>query len=224
MAEGRRWDLGTVKQLTGGDIQRGRWLYSEAFEFEPTAKIWCRANEKPAAYDPTDALWRRMRLLPFEHATPSKHRDKTLRDALLGATELTGILNWALVGLARWLQRGGLPSEQELPARVRAATDAYRKEQVDDDPLAPFFETCCIIKPTNEALWTSSAALYAAMERWWHEHGRPSHHLPSAKRLAQVLALYGVTTKKVGRDASTNHKQQRGWCGINLRGTMIARS
>jgi putative DNA primase/helicase len=128
VAEGQHWNLGVVKQLTGGDKQRARWLYGEAFDFAPTAKLWCRANEKPAAYDPSNGFWRRVRLLPFEHSIPDRHQDKQLRHKLLSQDELPGILNWALEGLAQWHRRGRLPKEEELPARVRAATDAYRAE------------------------------------------------------------------------------------------------
>lgn len=219
--EGRRWDLGMIKQLTGGDKQRGRRLYGEAFEYAPTAKIWCRANAKPAAYD-SEGLWRRMRLLPFDHPTPPEHRDKTLRDALLDGSELTGILTWALMGLARWLERGKLPTENELPARIRAATDAYRKEQVDDDPLAPFFEERCVIKPKKTSPWTSSTALYGAMELWWRERSRPHNQLPTQKAFGAALRHYGLQDET--RRPETGQPRVRGWCGIALRERNIQQS
>jgi putative DNA primase/helicase len=36
-----------VKSLTGGDTIAARRLYSEAFEFAPTFKLWLAANHKP---------------------------------------------------------------------------------------------------------------------------------------------------------------------------------
>lgn len=213
VSEGQKWDLATVKQLTGGDKQLGRRLYEEKFEFTPTAKLWCRANDKPAAYDPSNGFWRRLRLLPFEHAIPELRKNTSLRDALLAPAELSGVLLWALEGLARWLERGHLPADADLPPRVRMATETYRTEQVDDDPLAPFFEECCRLRVKTQGGWTPTAVLYAAFEQWWRDRGRSARDFPKSTAFGKALTARGLLPKKdrwEGRSA-------RGWTGIVLR-------
>lgn len=207
---GARWAQEMVKQLTGGDPLSGRWLYREKFDFEPTAKIWARANEKPGAFDPSDGIWRRMRLIPFDHRIADEHQDKNLRRALLEPGELSGILNWALAGLARWRERGRL---LEMPGRSLEATEAYREEQVENDPIAPFLDERCRVRPGRARLWTPAAEIYEALERWWRDRGRPYRELPTPTGLGRALTARGLTPRTRRRRG----RKVRGWRGIALR-------
>jgi putative DNA primase/helicase len=110
-----------IKQMTGGDTISARFLHQEWFEFEPTHKVFFGTNHKPVIRGTDYAIWRRIRLVPFEITIPEEERDKSLPEKL--KDEAAGILAWAVQGCLAW-QRQGLG----VPEEVKAATDDYREE------------------------------------------------------------------------------------------------
>lgn len=125
-----------VKTLTGGDTLKARRMYRDFVEFRPTHKLVMVTNHKPRI-DGTDyAIWRRVLLVPFNVVIPEKERDGHLPNKL--ATELPGVLNWALRGCLEWQANGLNP-----PAKVKAATETYRQES---DHLATFIDEMCVVK------------------------------------------------------------------------------
>ncbi len=125
-----------TKALTGGDIITGRFLHREFFDYRPQFKLWVSVNHKPSIRGTDTAIWRRIRLIPFEVTIPKDQQDKHLVDKM--KEELPGILNWAIQGCLKW-QKEGL----ETISKVQKATDEYRKEE---DILQHFLdenvETC----------------------------------------------------------------------------------
>lgn len=125
-----------IKALTGGDTISARFLFHEYFEFRPQFKVWMATNHKPIIRDTDHAIWRRVRLVPFNVTIPEDERDPHLSAKL--REEFPGILNWAIQGCMDWQQNGlGTPSE------VTEATNEYRNEQ---DTIASFIDACCIAK------------------------------------------------------------------------------
>lgn len=151
--EGKRFNASLVKQLTGGDTIRARQLYQEEYEFKPTHHIWIAVNHKPKADASDEAIWRRMRLIPFTVRIPEVEQDKHLKEKLL--EELPGILTWAVAGAVRWY-RDGLPT----PPAVRAATEEYREEQ---DDIAAFLEARVMLRAGAS---TRQSLVYAAFVAW----------------------------------------------------------
>ncbi len=104
--------------LTGGDVVSARFLFRESFEFRPQAKLWLVANTKPRVSNEDGAMWRRIRLIPFEHTIPEGERDPevklALRDPAVGGP---AVLAWAVRGCVAWLREG-----LEAPERVTRAT------------------------------------------------------------------------------------------------------
>ncbi|MEK6271386.1 MAG: phage/plasmid primase, P4 family [Actinomycetota bacterium] len=132
--EGRRLDEATVKQLTGGDTIAARFLYGEHFEFQPDFKLWLVTNHRPRVDGADDAIWRRLRLIPFEVSFEGRE-ERELPATLI--EELPGILSWAVEGCLDW-QRNGLGAA----AAVERATRAYRK---DEDVLGAFLADRCAL-------------------------------------------------------------------------------
>lgn len=130
--EGSELAEGLVKELTGGDIITARFLYGEFFDFRPEAKFWMTTNHRPVIKGSDDAVWDRVRLIPFDNVVPPDQRDPQLGAALLA--ELPDILKWAVEGATQWYA-GGLGAA----ARVSAATTGYRHEM---DQVATFLEDC----------------------------------------------------------------------------------
>lgn len=73
---GRRMAEVLVKQMTGGDKIKARFLYSEHFEFDPEFKIFLAANHKPVIRGTDNAIWRRIHLIPFTVQIPEEERDR----------------------------------------------------------------------------------------------------------------------------------------------------
>jgi putative DNA primase/helicase len=153
VGEGKRLNESLVKTLTGDETITARFLHAEFFEFRPAFKLWLAANHRPTIRGTDNAIWDRIRLIPFTVAIPELERDPGLRDALVA--ELPGILAWAVAGAVLWHRNGLGP-----PAVVRDATDSYRR---DSDTLGAFLEDCCELN----ALWDEPAsALYAEYAKW----------------------------------------------------------
>lgn len=111
-----------VKELVGGDDLTARRMREDFWQFEPTHKLIVAANYRPTVTGTDSAIWRRIRVIPFEVVIPFEERNPGLLELL--ALELPGILNWAVEGCKKWWIDGlGLPSAVEL------ATSQYRDEQ-----------------------------------------------------------------------------------------------
>ena len=175
--EGRQLDETTVKQLTGGDTVAARFLYGEHFEFVPTFKLWVVTNHRPRVDGEDDAIWRRLRLIPFEQSFEGR-KDPALRGAL--EAELPGILAWAVKGCLAW-QREGLGNA----AAVETATRGYREEE---DVLGAFLAERCVHDGEVEA-----SELRAAYEAFCAALGER----PLASRvLGRRLARKGIEVRR----------------------------
>lgn len=79
---GRRLNEPLVKELTGGDTIRARFLFQEYFEFRPQFKLLLATNYKPEIYGIDEGIWRRVHLIPFAITIPVAERDKRLLEKL----------------------------------------------------------------------------------------------------------------------------------------------
>jgi putative DNA primase/helicase len=156
--DGRRLAESLVKQLTGGDKVRARRMRQDFWQFDPTHKVFMAVNHKPEVRGTDTAIWRRLRLIPFEQTIPPTEQDKKLPQKL--EAELPGILRWALEGCLEW-QREGL----QAPEEVRKATGAYRSEM---DVIGAFLQDECEIGREFREPFTT---LYKRYEEWCEDGG-----------------------------------------------------
>jgi putative DNA primase/helicase len=152
-AEGQALHEARIKHLTGMGRLVGRRMYGSSFEFDPQFKLYVDANHKPTIRGGDNAIWNRMRVIPFNISIPKAEQDKQLLAKLFD--ELPGILAWAVEGCLLW-QREELGS----PRAVTGAIERYRN---DMDLVGDFIRDCCVENP--EAIETS-ATLYAAFTNW----------------------------------------------------------
>jgi putative DNA primase/helicase len=168
-----------IKDITGGDTIEGRRLYQEAFTFKPQFKPWMYGNHKPEIRGTDDAIWSRVRLVPFEVSFKGRE-DINLPDKL--EAELPGILNWALRGCLDWQRHGLRP-----PAKVQAATQAYRDEM---DVFGPFIAECCVLHPHAEV---KASDLWTAYNAWCAENGSKEQ---SQTKLGKYLNSKGTRVER----------------------------
>jgi len=208
--QGRHMAEGLVKQLTGGDTVVARHLYRDHFEFRPQFKLWIFANDAPRVRDDDDAVWRRLRLVPFTHPVPREQRDPqlklTLRDPKVGGP---AVLAWAVAGCLLW-QREGLG----MPPVIDVATRGYREAQ---DPVADFVAECCVVEA---GAWATVEELYAAYAAWAKAAGerRPlakrgfsnrldRHGFPAAKGAKGVRIRQGIGLREQQRLVTAGDRQ-----------------
>lgn len=156
---GKRLNEALVKRLTGGDTLVARFMRAEFFEFKPQFKAWLATNHKPEIRGTDEAIWRRLRLIPFTVTIPEHERDEDFPATLL--EELPGILNWALHGYMDWSA-----NRLTTPPSVLAATGEYRAES---DLIGQFIDEKCTVGDIN--LNTRAGEIYEAYSTWTHENG-----------------------------------------------------
>jgi len=182
-----------IKTLTGGDKITARFLYHEAFEFHPQFKLWLATNHKPNVVGTDEAMWSRVKLIPFDVTIPLEKRDKHLLDKL--NAEASGILNWALEGL-RMYNHDGLSESRA----VTSATAEYRQHS---DTLGHFITARCVLSETAR---TNPTELYAAYRTWAEFAGE--YYVMNEREFATALEERGI---RRGRT-----EKARFWKGIGL--------
>jgi putative DNA primase/helicase len=195
--EDRALSEGLVKALTGGDRVTARFLYQEAFEFQPQFTLWLAVNHAPKVSHTDEGMWRRIRRVPFDHVVPSSQRDPALKAALRDPNDVgSAILAWAVEGCLAW-QRSGLGSARA----VKKSTERYRH---DMDPLAPFIDKYCVL--TGSA-WTTAEDLRTSYEGWCRNVGAD---VLTVREFAELLRRRGCEQGK----RYVKGKQARIWQGI----------
>lgn len=192
--DGLRLDEALVKELTGGDRLKGRFMRQDFWDFSPTHKLWIACNHKPRIRGNDNGIWRRIRLVPFEVTIPDEEQDKHLPEKL--RAELSGILVWAVEGCRAWQQEGLNP-----PRAVLEATARYR---VESDLLSQFIEERCL---DGDGFQVRSTDLYADYKVWCVVNGLD--HPLSQKAITKQL-------DERGYDRTENRQGQAIWLGIGL--------
>ena len=200
--EGRRLAESLIKDLTGQDTISARFMRGEFFDFKPTHKLWLSTNHKPEIRGTDNAIWRRIRLIPWTVTVPPAERDRNLPEKL--RAELPGILAWSIRGCLKWRREGLKPPEE-----VRQATREYRAEM---DVLAAFVADCC---ERGHDLKAYAGALWKAWQRWCEETGEQAG---TQKRFGGRLSERGFLNH---RDSRTGRKV---WSGVSLRSDWEARA
>ena len=197
MEEGKRMAESLIKSMTGGDKLVTRFLYGEFFEYIPQFKVFLAVNHKPDIRDTTNSIWRRIKLMEFNNTFTEQERDKNFPTKIM-ASELPGILAWAVEGCLMWQQEG-----ITAPDIVAKATRIYKEEM---DSFSHFFNECCIVR---EGARVSNKMLRAKYDEWCSENGeRGLTQRPFSRKLRER----GYET----RNSSPNGTAE--WHGFTLRG------
>jgi putative DNA primase/helicase len=195
--DGKELAEGVVKAVTGGDTITARFLYREHFEFVPEFALWLVANHRPLVSAEDDALWRRIKVLPFTNIIPPARRDPSLK-AFLRDPKRAGpaILAWAIQGCLAWQQHG-----LGEPPSVVQATAAYRG---DMDSFHGFFDHVVVSDP---AAWTEASAIHDRLRVWLLQYEDEEPQLQKKKIAARLKALGGKRLRRNGA---------HGWLDISL--------
>jgi len=176
-----------VKQITGNDTISARSPYGKPFGYRPQFKIWMSTNHKPEIPDGSEAIWDRMRLIPFTQRFEGKKADADLPEKL--REELPGVLAWAIRGCVEWVSQGGLGSSEA----VDRATAAYRAET---DTLEQFFQDRCYFYPEARV---KRSELSEAWEEWCDEQGEnPGSKKDFTGKMRETGGVKNFGERKIG--------------------------
>jgi P4 family phage/plasmid primase-like protien len=210
--QGQRLSLSRVKYLTGNAQIKARRLRENMITFKPTHKLFLDCNDRPVITNPNDAIWNRVKCIPFKVQIPEGEIDKDLPVKL--RIELAGILRWIVEGAVRY-HREGLGD----PPEVAAATEQYRHES---DRLSEFFEDRCVFASTGDAAswrkescWVSVSELYVAYTSWASSVG--NKYPLSKDSFDERLQKLGRIRDRVRPEGGRDTKQIRVWLGIRIR-------
>lgn len=184
--------LQLIKRLTGNARLKARRMREDYFEFTRTHKLILVTNNKPVLREDTEAVWRRLRLVPFDMIIPESQRDPELLRKL--RAEWAGILAWLVRGCLDW-QRDGLGE----PDAVLMATAAYRGTA---NSLDGFITECCTL--STDACCPSNTLL-AAYAEWCARR----------KRIPLQGRAFGAALK-VRNCTPAKFSGERHWVGIGL--------
>jgi putative DNA primase/helicase len=196
--KGRRLAESKVKQLTGSDTVTARYLFGEPFDFRPQFKLWLSTNNKPAVQGADDAIWDRIRLIPFTQRFEGSEADSKLPKKL--REEMPGVFAWMVEGCLEW-QEHGLGE----PESVASATKQYREEM---DTLAAFLEDRCVV---GEGFVAPATPLYKEYRFWCDDSGERRE---TQKMFGMRLRERGFANAKI---TGGPYKDRKGWFGIGLR-------
>jgi P4 family phage/plasmid primase-like protien len=137
-------DEGMLKDLNGGDKIPGRANYGDPFEFHNTARLLIRCNPLPIVVGTGDAVWDRIKIVPFSVKIPESEQDPDFAKKL-SAAESPGILAWAYRGLQRLAKRN---NHFDTPRIVRELTNKLR---ADSDTIGLWLTECITLDPLKSA-------------------------------------------------------------------------
>ena len=178
---GRRLAEATMKRLTGGDTIKARRMRQDFVEFVPSHTPLLVTNHLPAVRGDDPAIWRRIRVVPFDVVIPEAERDKHLDERLQLQAE--AVLTWAVAGWRDYSDRGDLGE----PEAVKVATRAYR---LDSDPVARFVADECIVTPHGH---TPAGELWSRWLKWAVADGAPE---TSQKVFGEALERKGYAADR----------------------------
>lgn len=183
-----------LKQYTGGTQVTFKKLYHQPFSAYPTAKIMIATNKLPRFVDTSNGIWRRLLLVPFDAVIPEHKQDKHLAEKIK-ATEMSGVLMWALDGLQR-LKKDGIFIE---PDSCKQALEQYKREM---NPLVVFLEEN--FEPTNcELDKIETKKLRTWYEQWCTDHGyRPKNDTNVGMQIKKMWPYVEKKRMRQGMDRS----------------------
>jgi len=175
-----RIEAALLKTLSGADPITARGMYSKPITFAPQFTLWIASNYRPGLPADDDAVWRRVREVPFTHQIDEEKEDSSIRDRLRDPSEAgSAVLAWAVEGLRQYREHG-----LSTPDAVRDATRDYRESM---DRLAGFADEFLVFGDP-QTYQATPIAIRGAYDRWLSATGSDR---VSASELHQWLTSKG---------------------------------
>ncbi|RLI82035.1 hypothetical protein DRP04_04855 [Archaeoglobales archaeon] len=194
-------NTGIFKMVTGGDIITAQRKFQHPFQFINYAKLIFSANKLPEVRDETDAFFRRWIIVNFPNKFEGDKADKNLLKKLTTPQELSGLLNLALNGLKRLLERGEFSHGK--------STDEVREQYTKmSDSVAAF---CADMIEESPESYEFKKVLYAAYCEYCRQNKLPAvSYNTFHKKLPRYVRVEDYRPR-------VGDKRQTAWKGIKLK-------
>jgi putative DNA primase/helicase len=189
---GRRWNEGRIKTLTGGDRVTARFMRQDDFEYDPQFKLLIAGNHRPRLRSIDEATRRRFHMIPFDVTIPPEERDLGLTEKL--RKEWPAILAWMIEGCLEYQWFGLAP-----PDAVLNATAAYLE---GEDTVSAWVEEACERDPKARE---TSCDLFGNYTVWAGQRGEDAGAIGAFVQALEVRGFSGWRTS-----------QARGVVGLRL--------
>jgi len=160
-------NLANFKKLTGGDSIQAKRLYQGPYNFTYDGGMLFATNEVPEVpvSDDDTAFWRRWIIIHFDNQFPegSSKRDPTLGKRLKEPENLSAVLNWAVEGWGRLLEKGEFDNVAETPDQTRQQWQSWG-DSVD-------YYLSNVATRDADALNISTREAWEAYRHWCRENG-----------------------------------------------------
>lgn len=186
-------DESRLKALSGGDRITARRMREDFWDFPASHKLLFATNRKPRVSGTSEAIGRRLRVVPFTVTVPTSERDVDLPRKL--EAEAAGILAWLVAGALSYVRRRLVP-----PEAVRAATADYRDAE---EVLREFVEARLL---RTIGAFCSHDSVFRAYVAWCD-----ARHVPEFQRLSQREFCARLVERGFARG---RRKDARGFLGI----------
>jgi putative DNA primase/helicase len=187
---GARLPDGTLKTISEAKEVTGENKFESPFNFVVRTVPVLLCNNVPSLADLSHGMRRRLMVIPFDRRFTDKDRDPDLFDEIW-ATEMSGILNQALAGYKRLVERG---AKFKRPLPVQAATKLWLQQA---NPLPAFIDGNCTEKAGARCL---VKAFYETYARWTREMGYTLTQ--TQQSMTRNLENLGYATKKTNKGIS----------------------
>lgn len=190
----RALDEAKIKQMTGGDTVTARFLYNEFFEYTPEFKLFMAVNDLPSITSGDEAMFRRIRVIPFNACFKGEDLNMNLFSELSEPEELEAILAWMVEGARKWYGKG-----LSDISSVTLATEFYKAES---DVLGMFLEDRCQVKEGETA---PIKEVYEAFRLWAKENGIRQY---KDREIRTMMIQKGFAQKR--------NQRMRYWEGVSV--------
>lgn len=158
---GARLPDGVLKTISEDKGVTGELKYKSSFNFVVRTVPFLLCNNIPSLADLSHGMLKRLMVIPFNRTFTEDEKDPDLFERIW-AEELPGVLNQALAGYQRLLQRG---TKFKQPKDVQQATTRWLQQA---NPLPAFIDAHCHKKTEARCLIQS---FYRAYSTWTKDMG-----------------------------------------------------
>jgi putative DNA primase/helicase len=184
---GVRLPDGMLKTISEAKEVTGELKYQASFNFVVRTVPVLLCNNIPSVADLSHGMRRRLMVIPFDRTFSDDEKDPDLFERIW-ADELPGVLNQALAGYRRLLERG---TKFKLPKAVKQANNVWLQQA---NPLPAFIESNCVNKAQGRCLVKD---FYAHFSAWTKDMGYTLTQ--TQQTVTRNLAHLGYGTKKTNR-------------------------
>lgn len=180
-----------LKSLIAGERVFIDRKYRESVSIAVQAKWLVLGNHLPVITDHSVGFWRRWDVIPFDVVIPEREREPLLADTII-REELSGVLNWALQGLVRLLQRGRF--DVVVPEAMKMALGQAKMET---NSVVAWIEDRNVQLQTQ--CTTSKEAVFLSYRRWCERNAmREVSSVQFWKRLREQFTALDIVRARNG--------------------------